>query len=341
MHFGTEISADRGGTRARIGFTLVELLTVVAIIMLLIGILVPTLSKAREHAKKASTRAMFKAISDGLEMFRNENPKESQGGDGYPSSAVRDDPTEDQEQWLFGAQWVVRYLMGANLDGYIPRRLVPRDVIAQGTPLWEQRDWYATEPTSYNPHAPLQRVGPYLQADTVRIEAPANLDGAPAPGQLSVDVSLTAPVFLDSFGYPALYYSANTRLAHALQAEAPVAGFGNPSLEDPEGIYAFSDNGLFTGTYKGSTEAGFPPWDFVGAGVAGQKLKDFGVFAGGVPDPNDIATNVHTFPYYILNKDVYESSQHRTAVPYRRDSFILISPGADGIYGTEDDVTNF
>ncbi|MBU0641310.1 MAG: hypothetical protein KKB50_20825 [Planctomycetes bacterium] len=46
-----------------------------------------------------------------------------------------------------------------------------------------------------------------------------------------------------------------------------------------------------------------------------------------------------------MNKNVYESYEstegRKTAVPYRKDSFILLSAGRDGAYGTEDDVTNF
>ena len=63
-------AARRAGRRGT-GFTLVELLTVVAIIMLLIGILIPTLSRAREQAKATATRAILKAVGEGLDMFRN------------------------------------------------------------------------------------------------------------------------------------------------------------------------------------------------------------------------------------------------------------------------------
>jgi prepilin-type N-terminal cleavage/methylation domain-containing protein len=49
-------------------FTLVELLTVIAIITLLIGILVPSLSAARAQATKTAVKAQLNAIQTGCEQ---------------------------------------------------------------------------------------------------------------------------------------------------------------------------------------------------------------------------------------------------------------------------------
>jgi len=56
----------------RAGFTLVELLVVMAIIALLVGILVPTVNKAREAAKKTRCRANLHSIGQAIRGYMEE-----------------------------------------------------------------------------------------------------------------------------------------------------------------------------------------------------------------------------------------------------------------------------
>jgi len=67
----------RAATRSRIsgrsaGLTLIELLTVVAILGILAAIIVPTTSSARTAAKKAKTRGQFAQWGAAIEAFRQE-----------------------------------------------------------------------------------------------------------------------------------------------------------------------------------------------------------------------------------------------------------------------------
>lgn len=58
--------------RRRAAFTLIELLTVMAILGILAAILIPTLRSARMSANRAKTRAQFGQWASGFEQFRQE-----------------------------------------------------------------------------------------------------------------------------------------------------------------------------------------------------------------------------------------------------------------------------
>lgn len=63
------------------GFTLIEMLIVVAIIVILVGLLMPVLGAVREAAKKKATLALINGISAGMERYFTEF-------DEYPPSTV-------------------------------------------------------------------------------------------------------------------------------------------------------------------------------------------------------------------------------------------------------------
>jgi len=61
----------RSAGRRQRGFTLIELLTVIAIISLLMSILMPSLSRAREQAKGVHCLARMKDFANGLAAYEN------------------------------------------------------------------------------------------------------------------------------------------------------------------------------------------------------------------------------------------------------------------------------
>ncbi len=342
----------------RPAFTLVELLTVIFIISLLIAILVPSLGAARNAAKKASTQSAMKAIDVGLEMFKNE-----QGGDfaqtnGYPPSfahppiqeanfRLQDSiagkfPYIDGFPVVYGAHWLPAMLMGVDAQGYVSRKSVPSDRRNQP---WT---WYA----SGGPIEPMSQRAPlYLDpnnANTVRTEqirGRANNEGTFFP---QFEKIKNLPVIADSFDQPILYYAANkfgrptNMLGEGRDARNEYSG-GSQQTGPP--YYFHQDNEGFTGRRASSNpDSGLAGWDF-----GNSEGKHPIAWSGHELTASQIVEeeNRETFARYILDRKVFTNLRSQDNVPndaplrpVNPETYLLISPGVDGKYGTSDDISN-
>ena len=151
-----------------------------------------------------------------------------------------------------------------------------------------------------------KRKGPYLEVDKLKPIASGNSDDMydlAAGGNYISDVYIREGL---KTGMAVLYYKAR-----------PEKGIQNWATVNDK-VYDYRDSNM---KFK--------------AGLKNEKLdysRGFNYIWG-----DDAVAAEDNFDDFIINKAISNGNK----IPYRAQSFILISAGADGIYGTDDDVTNF
>lgn len=269
------------------GFTLVETLTVLAIIAILLGLLLPALTWARRFAKETKQKVHIYTIGSGLTAFKNDYGT-------YPPSNGWDYTTPPAEPLDYcGAHKLNEALLGWDLAGFHP----DSQFVSDGG------DIYTSDVANLK-----ERKDLYIEFATIKTFG---------LGDLFNDVGVLSPdryVICDVFGVkkitlgnrtvkagaPILYYRANIsskRIAESFE----FAG---------DGIYDYRDNAFLIGLGK------------IGDITKSHPLGDSEYFYEYIEDP--MASGAVGIPW-----------------PYRPQSYLLISAGADGEYGTPDDITNF
>ncbi len=332
-------------------FTLIELLVVIGIIGLLIGILLPSMQAARNQSRRVKVQGQLNAIKQALEAFRNDV------GD-YPDSAKRLDPTDyasssddpfgrtvvhdGNETILYGAQALVRALVGKDYKGYVSAKRA-RKFDRSLAPT----EWYDFPPDDYVSLFPRENKYFNEEHSIIRtVSADGTEDQLRGIRPDSVDADNSQLVMIDAFDYPILYYKANPRGNVLCDATADGDGFYDPQNGLGIPYYNLLDNDVFTGSQNEvdpgvgtSSESG---WRF---GTEFHQLRELGN-----PVPAD--DNLHnpdyipdgfqiTFTLYIHDHKVGQASGGGAFKPVNPDTYLLISAGVDGIYGTSDDINNF
>jgi len=289
--------------RFKTGLTIVELLTVVAIMALLIGILLPSVTAVRTAAKEAKQQVQITTIELALTAFRNDD------GD-YPQS----DWIQPNGDYC-GAQKLAEALLGWDLLGFHPN--------SEFTSDGRSKDGASQIYISNDEDNLRKRKGPYLElatANVFKLGVSDEVDGLYRDcGYLKPDTFVLCDVFgirtirltngkNVKAGTPILYYKANT---------------SSKSMESPgfaERIYDAYDNLALILLGKLTPD-----------GTAGKQHKL-------ITNDGFVGNNGE----YFYNPR-YKIIDPKIAIPwpYKSDSYILISAGADGYYGTADDITNF
>ncbi len=276
-------------------FTIVELLTVMSIIVILIGLLVPALNKAKKFATNVKQMAQLRSIDSAIELFSNEF-------DGYPDSGALD-PTGAPYS---GAMKLSEAIMGIDLLGCHSNSVFRRDGLDASGSI----QLYPQNPLPANLSA---RKGPYLQAESANAYRLRSIYGDGNVGAFLPDTFVLCDVYERQMasgqktGMPILYYKANT--ANNLH-DPNLAGSMN--VTDSRGnIYNYYDNLSLLNLGK--------PWEAPSATQTPHNLTD----------PQRFYRNTKSDKIITTDR------------PVRPDSYLLISAGWDGEYGTADDICNF
>jgi len=302
----------------RSGLTLVEMLTVIAIMATLVALLVPALNTVRRIARETKQKAQFATIELALTAFKNDY------GD-YPPSYYQVGGN------YCGAQKLAEALVGWDLLGFHPKSAWRADGIdAGGGPGTYDPGRVRDINGDGFPDTLEERKGPYLQLanigvfrlGNISLDKPGLFNNA---GSLQPDTFVICDVFgikkitivktdpatglptsvRENAGTPILYYRANTSSKRMI----------NNSAQFDNNIYNIRDNGILVDLGKITDGRPHPLWN----------PEVFYSIERGVVDPRVVVDPKDTTKLW----------------PYRPDSYILISAGADGLYGTSDDIRNF
>lgn len=290
--------------RKRGGFTIVELLTIMSIIVILIGLLVPGLNKVRRYATKVKQKTQFHGVQNGLELFNAEH-------NGYPESY--DNNLRDSSAVPYcGAMKLAEAMVGKDLLGYNPKS----DFTGGDTIYYDQ-----TGNDNVGTDEQLNKDGrtQYIELEGGNANYMSALYGNESGDVANPEYEVVLcdvyshPAAEGQKGMPVLYYKADT------------SGSTHPNPRDPSiaydastNIYNYYDNDLIADIKPFHTSSSSPYGDDT------------------VVDLSDPTNRAERFYKETWNEKV----DIEAGRPYRSDSFILQSAGYDGIYFTGDDVYN-
>lgn len=307
-------------TDKKAAFTIVELLTVMSIIVILIGLLVPAMNSVRRYATGVKQQAQFKAITAGLEMYRNDFEE-------YPDSRGLDLSGSP----YCGAMKMAEAMVGQDLLGFHPQSTFLANSISAGSlangqfyRLTNQQDYINSLAARKDPYLPVDKV-PAFQLSSIY---PDTGVFGPQTGQMFVlgDVFKRAQNLGDTgpskVGMPVLYYKASESGQYH---DSSVVDIGNYSA--PGNIYNYCDNQDIIDLQL--------PWAQGSSNT--DEMHAYG------------STQVGIEQFYASTEDIRiraattgsGTGAGSFSRPFRPESYILISAGYDGRYGTSDDITNF
>ena len=148
------------------GFTLVELLVVVAIIAVLASLLLPSLGRARELARQSTCMANLKSTSSAIETYKADNKSRTPRLERYGDPAAQLGPATSDALWTVAAPPVSAIGTAAmqNVWLLIAKDLIPQDAftcpsdpdftVRKETGVGTKYGWTSWDQIGYGMHYP-------------------------------------------------------------------------------------------------------------------------------------------------------------------------------------------
>lgn len=323
------------------GFTLIEMMVVVAIIGLLLAALLPAFGTVRQKARYVQANAIFKGIDTGIISYQTES---ALGGSLPPSSS--DNPTNRQiivnpqsksggstEIRASGAHLLVMAMVGADGLGTAGFKDTNRDGRWWNDVHNDVDGLYELDPTTFATKRTRYGGSGYIDEKiSSRMRSLADLEDGGVVLNLnsaSGDIAKDEPMLMDPWDSPILYYRANRSAFRPVHAD------------DKPGVFRQEDNGIITGTENGSSgSSGDLGIDF-GAGRVNDNYHELiDAKAPEATDTIDDILNTSNF-YQTFARFILDPTIRSRPTPVQKNSYLLISAGPDSRYGTEDDVINW
>lgn len=285
------------------GFTIMELLVVISIIALLIGIMVPGVRKAKQVAMNLKQKCQLREIGIGLELWSNENDNE------FPDSKAL-----GTALFTTGAHHLAEAMLGRDGQGF------------DSLSTWDADADFPGDAYDVATFGLAGRESPYLNPEQfghfqlAQIYGDTGATGFAYPGDWEADGTTAA------LGQAGVMTDIFKNRKVIMPSSGDIAKSGSPIL-----YFKAKDTDTFIDTFPDTSVFNWNDnADILALGHNMTNPIDD-------PHPWDDVLDFYSPESSLINRKIRRIGD---PVPYNKRTFLLMSAGKDGLYGTKDDIFN-